>query len=210
LEIGMDSVIHLAQKCHLTGTLQPYPSLALGCIDTTLLPVVGMFNIFANTGLYVEPYTLVWIKDRWGNKIWKHTPQKPERVLDTRTSGQVTKTLTLGMDRLHKRYCAQWPKVAEAIVNTGTTNKSRTCWLMGSTPTFTTGIYIGCDDNRPMGDNVFPVHTAFPIWLDFNRNIDHCRKQFLYDPSLKEIVIDERTGKLVSGNTTTPTIHVMI
>ena len=79
---------------------------------------------------------------------------------------------------------------------TGTTNDSRTCWFIGSTPTITTAIYIGFDDNRPLGKNVYPIHTAFPIWLSFNRAIDQVEKTFSYDPSLQKKVIDERTGLL--------------
>jgi penicillin-binding protein 1A len=208
LEVGMEPVIDLAHRCHIPGDLQPYPSLALGCIDAPLLSVVGMFNIFANTGLYVEPHSLLWIKDCWGNKLWKRLTHTAERILDARTTGQITSILRLGMDRLHALYPDRWPPV-EALSKTGTTDDARTCWFMGSTPTLTTGIYIGCDDNRSMGKNIYPIHTAFPIWLDFNSVVPHHRTQFVYDPSLKEIIIDERTGKITYAQDPAA-IHVLV
>jgi penicillin-binding protein 1A len=210
LDVGIDLIIDLAGRAHLHAFLPPYPSLALGCVDATLLSVVGMFNIFANNGTYVEPYILVSIKDCWGNKLWKRSPILPEHIIDSRVAGQVTKVLASGMDRLYKFFPGRWPSSVEAISKTGTTNDSRTCWFMGSTPTVTTGVYIGCDDNRPMGKNIFPVHTAFPIWLDFNSAITHHRTQFVYDPALKEVVVDERTGSVVADGKGSSAMRVMV
>jgi len=193
LHVGAQSVVDLAKKCRIKSAFHTYPSLALGCIDTTLLQAAGMFNIFANDGIYVEPYSVSWIKDKWGTRIYKQMVES-ERVLDSRIAGQVKYVLSLGLQRVRKMYSsAHWIKT-QAISKTGTTNDSRTCWFIGSTPTLTTGIYVGFDDNRSMGDNVYPIRTAFPIWLAFNRDVEQPEKTFSYDPSLRTIIIDERTG----------------
>jgi penicillin-binding protein 1A len=86
-----------------------------------------------------------------------------------------------------------WLK-SEVISKTGTTNDSRTCWYAGSTSDLTVAICIGFDDNRSMGENVYPIRTALPIWLAFNRAVEHGEQKFSYDPSLSQVVIDERTG----------------
>ena len=46
-----------------------------------------------------------------------------------------------------------------------------------------------------MGKNVYPIGTAFPIWLAVNRSVEQVQKEFTYDPCLHDIVINERTGK---------------
>jgi len=102
--------------------------------------------------------------------------------------------LCLGPERVKSIYGVNnWIK-SQAISKTGTTNDSRTCWFIGATPTLTTAVYVGFDDNRPMGKNVYPIRTAFPVWLAFNRAIDQPEKTFSYDPSLQEKIIDECTG----------------
>jgi len=199
LRIGSATVTELAKRLRIAGPFHTYPSLALGTIEATIKEAAGMFNVFANNGIYVEPHHVRWIKDRWGKKIWK---AKPERalVLNSRVSGQVAKVMRIGIERVHKML---YPKLwidCEAISKTGTTNDGRTCWFIGSTPTLTTVIYIGCDDNRPMGDTVYPVHTALPIWKDFNRALSFLQKTFSFDSSLKEIYIHEKTGYLVDKN----------
>ncbi|TET06422.1 PBP1A family penicillin-binding protein [Candidatus Dependentiae bacterium] len=200
LRVGTEPIIALAKKLHLEGPFHHYPSLALGTIEATVKEAVGMFNVFANNGVYIEPHYVKWVKDRWGKKIWR---VKPERsvVLSSRVSGQVAKVLRIGIERIHKLLYQKLWIDSEAISKTGTTNDWRTCWFIGSTPTLTTAIYIGCDDNRPMGEHVYPVHTALPIWKDFNRALSAEQKTFSFDSSLKEVYVHEKTGQIIAKDT---------
>jgi penicillin-binding protein 1A len=193
LKVGACAVINLAKKCRLKADFHTYPSLALGCVDATLCDGAGMFNVFANDGVYIEPHVLSWVKDRWGTRIYKTTVDT-ERVIESDIVGQVKSVLSLGPERVKAIYGVNnWVK-SQVISKTGTTNDSRTCWFMGSTPTLTTAIYVGFDDNRSMGEDVYPRRTALPIWIAFNRAVDQVEKTFSYDSSLQEKIIDERTG----------------
>ena len=196
LQTGIVNVIALAKRCRLSGPFHPYPSLALGCVDATLKESAAMFNIFANDGVYVEPYCIQWVKDRWGTKLYKNTVHK-ERILSSRVVSQVAKVLELSLKRVRKWFENQWI-ASQAISKTGTTNDSRTCWYLGSTPSLTTAVYVGCDDNRSLGKNVYPIKTAFPIWLEFNREVPLPEKEFSYDPSLQSVFIHETNGRGVS------------
>ena len=192
LQTGIEPVCDLAQAMRLPEP-EPYPSIALGCVDATLDQVVGMFNVFANHGVYVKPYLIEWVKDRMHKKVWRHRAII-ERVLPAYVSDQVTKILGIGIRRF-SGYLGASAIDSEAIGKTGTTNDSRTCWFEGSTPTHTTAIYIGHDDNRGLGDNVFAVRTAFPIWHRLHKRIGCVQKQFVYDPSLREMHINWWTGE---------------
>lgn len=196
-QIGAEPIIALAKKARLSGPFHQYASLSLGCIDTTLHEAVGMFNIFANHGTYVEPHMVLWIKDPWGAKVYKHRSIS-EQVLPTHISGQVLKVLGLGLERVRALMPQKWVD-CQAASKTGTTNDHRTCWFVGSTPELTTGVYIGCDDNRPMGKNVYPLHTAFPVWIGLHRELTTTKKAFSYDPTLHEIIIDEKSGKQLTN-----------
>lgn len=192
LKVGIGNVIALARKVHITSDILPYPSLALGCIDASLDQAVGAFNIFANNGMYVQPYVVHWVKDKLGVKIYKHQ-EFCEQVLDTKVSGQVLKVLGLGMHRLRNSIGEQWFG-GDAAGKTGTTNDSRTSWFCGSTPELTTGIYIGRDDNKSLGQKVYGARTAFPIWFSFNKQVVKKAALFYYDPKLQEILVDSKTG----------------
>lgn len=194
LSTGAHHVVDLAKRCQFKGPFHTYPSLALGCIDATLIEVAGMFNIFARNGMYIEPHYIKWVKDDTGKKVIKSTPNT-HRVLLSHTSDQVTEVLKHGLNRIKSHYRNSAWIDSESIGKTGTTNDSRTCWFAGSTPSLTTAVYIGYDDNRPMGANVFPIKTAFPIWLSYHKLAHSAQKQFVLDPSLKQIHINQYTGQ---------------
>lgn len=192
LKVGIPPVIELARACHMQGPFFNYPSLALGCVDATMGETIGMFNVFANAGTYVEPHYIKWIKDEWGKKIYKYNPIH-EQVMPARIAGQVSKVMEAALGRIRLWWPDSWIP-CQGMSKTGTTNDSRVCWYAGSTPELTTLIYIGCDDNRSMGKDIYPLRTAFPIWLNFNKAFPSKQKQFTYDSSLKELFIDDRKG----------------
>ena len=196
LQYGVDASINLARRCHINADMNPYPSLALGCLDVTLIEAVGAFNVFANNGMYVEPHYIRWVKDKLGDKILKINPIQ-ERAMDCAISSQVLKVLTVGISRLKNSIGQNWFG-GDAAGKTGTTNDSRTCWFCGSTPDLTTGIYIGQDGNKSLGQKVYGSRTSFPIWFDLHKQIESSHRQFYFDPSLQEITVNWKTGELSS------------
>jgi membrane carboxypeptidase/penicillin-binding protein len=134
-----------------------------------------------------------------GNIFWKKPDVPDEVVIDSIVSGKVARVLQHTMHRYIK-HTKTFPRSIEMIAKTGTTNDSRTCWFIGASPTYTTGVYIGCDDNRSLGLNVFPIHTAFPIWRDCMGSWEHRYQKFVYNPLLQEAYIDAKTGAPCSPN----------
>lgn len=193
MRVGIEQVVILARACKLTGPCSAYPSLALGCIEASPLEATGMFNIFTNDGVYAQPHFIQWIKDEYGELVYTYQ-LKTERILDTLVAGKVKKAMTLGFRRYATRVKEDnfYPQV---ICKTGTTNDSRTCWFAGATPNLTTVVYVGRDDNMSLGHDIYPLLTAFPIWLDFNKTVNNTQQTFTYDPLLKEVTIDWVTGR---------------
>ena len=193
LENGAQNVIDLAQKCHLPGPFMPYPSLALGCTESSLLEATAAYTIFINKGMYEEPYSIEWIKDRWGKKIYKHKSE-PEQVLSQNICSQMVQALKLVPHYLQQKLQTPWLNV-ESIGKTGTTNQMRTCWFVGATPSYVTGIYVGCDDNRALQHVASATYTAVPIWLEFNKALTHPQTTFNLDPHLRMVTVNARTGE---------------
>lgn len=208
LKIGVDKPINLAKRCHINAIMHPYPSLALGSLDVTLIETVAAFNIFANNGVYVEPHYIRWVKDKLGVKILKsHALQ--ERVIDCAISSQILKVLTVGINRLKSSIGQNWFG-GDAAGKTGTTNDSRTCWFCGSTPDLTTGIYIGDDANKSLGQKIYGSKTSFPIWFNLHKEIKLPAKKFYYDPCLQEVFVNWKTGALSNDKNSSEVISLLI
>jgi penicillin-binding protein 1A len=52
---------------------------------------------------------------------------------------------------------------------TGTTNESRSAWFVGFSPDLVAGVFVGFDDNRPLGAAETGAQAAVPIFIDFMR-----------------------------------------
>ena len=88
----------------------------------------------------------------------------------------------------------------DSIGKTGSTNGSSTTWFVGATPEYTTAVYVGRDDNKPMGRYVYASSTAFPIWLGFMKHVPSVKQNFYFDPTLKEVFIDWSTGEQIKDS----------
>jgi len=203
LAIGPEKVVNMAQRCHISGPLLPYPSLSLGCVDSSAIEVAAAINIFANHGKYVEPHMIKWVKNKLGEKIYRFQEHE-SASMNSAVASQIVRVLMLNILRLQKVIGGKWFG-GDAFGKSGTTNDSRVCWFLGATPTLTTAIYVGEDHNESLGKNVSGVKTAFPIWFNMHKQLQIPAKKFYVDPSLKEVMINWKTGRL-STNTDDPEV----
>ncbi len=52
---------------------------------------------------------------------------------------------------------------------TGTTNEAKDTWFNGFTPNLVATVWVGFDQERPLGEAEEGARTALPIWIDFMR-----------------------------------------
>ena len=207
-KLGANLIIDWAKKFGIHRGLMPYPSLALGIAEATTKECVAAFNVFANNGKHVKPYLFEWVKNKWGKKLWSWNDES-HFVLDSKTNSKMINALSYRIKRVKLLHGPKNWINAEAIGKSGSTNSAATTWFVGSTPELTTAVYIGRDDNKPMGKRVFASQTAFPVWLEFNKGIDFTQKHFYLDPELKKVPIDWNTGKVLSDKNIKQDIFIL-
>ncbi len=196
LEVGVQRLISMAKRFNITRELYPYPSLALGTAHASVEENAAAFNTFANNGVYVKPFLIEWVRNEWGRKIWAYKPES-HRVLDPKTNAKMLKALSYRIKRAKNFFRHEKWIDTEAIGKTGANNGATTTWFLGSTPELTTAVYLGRDDNKPMGRYVYANQIVFPIWLHFTQSITTNKKQFYFDPGLQEVTINWKTGEKV-------------
>jgi len=193
LKIGPQYIIPWAKQFGIINKLTPYPSAALGTAELTVEENAAAFNVFANNGTYVKPYLIEWVKDETGAKIWEYE-EKAHRVMDSRLCSKMVNVLSLRMYRAQRFSPDGWIN-AESIGKTGSTNGASTTWFVGATPSLTTALYVGRDDNKPMGAQLFATQTTLPLWINFYRSFKSTKKHFYRDPSLHEVAVNWLTGE---------------
>jgi len=85
----------------------------------------------------------------------------------------------------------------DAAGKSGTTNDLRDAWFVGFTPELLTVVWVGFDDNQPVG--LSGTQAALPIWTEFMKNAlaGHPSVPFETPDGISFVEIDRDTGKLV-------------
>jgi membrane carboxypeptidase/penicillin-binding protein len=84
----------------------------------------------------------------------------------------------------------------DAAGKTGTTNDLRDAWFVGFTPELLTVVWVGFDDNQPVG--LSGSQAALPIWTDFMMAAlaGHPNVSFQPPAGVSFVTIDRDTGRL--------------
>jgi penicillin-binding protein 1B len=162
--VGLDTVVRYAQRMGLQGRLEAVPSLALGAFEATPLEVAQVYGVLANHGLRAAPLAVKEVMTAEGRVLEKHHIGV-EEALHPATAFIITDFLTGTFDRGTARSARQLGFQWRAAGKTGTTDEARDAWFAGYTPELLTVVWVGYDDNRPLG--LTGAQAALPIWVDF-------------------------------------------
>ena len=165
--VGADRVIDFAYRTGIRSPLPPYPSLALGAADLTVLEVAAAYATIANLGVHVEPYMIESVATRSGRELDAHVPQT-----STVLTPEVAYLLTHVLSGVVQRGTAQSAKslgLAAVAGKTGTTDGFTDAWFAGYTPRYTLVVWVGHDRKRRIGRGMTGATAALPIWKDVLR-----------------------------------------
>lgn len=196
-DIGIDYVIDYSRRLGITSNISRDLSIALGSSGLSLLEIVNAYSVFSNLGYLIEPVFITKIYDRDG-KLLENSKLIRKKVIDMSTAyimtnimESVVKSGTGWRIRALKR---------PAAGKTGTTNNLFDAWYLGYTPRYTTGVWVGLDQEAPLGKGEFGSRAASPIWLDYMQNALKGKpaRTFNVPEGIVFAKIDSKTGLLPS------------
>jgi len=167
-DIGIDYAIDYARKLGIESKLNRDLSIALGSSGVSLLELVKAYSVFNNSGYLVSPVFITKIVDRDGNVIEESSPVR-ENVIEKNTAYIMTNLLegVVKYGTGHRLKALNRPVAGK----TGTTNHLHDAWFVGYTPRYTTGTWVGFDDEDSLGKSETGSRAASPIWLGFVRKV---------------------------------------
>ena len=163
-EIGVDYAASYAANMGISSPISRNLSLALGTSGVTLQELVQAYGVLANEGKKVQPYFIQKIVDRTGH-IFEETQPKVEQVIDPRIAFMSSYVM---QDVVESGTGQRVRKIGRPVAGkTGTTDDTRDAWFLGFTPSLVAGVWVGFDQERPMGRQEVGGRAAAPIWLYF-------------------------------------------
>jgi penicillin-binding protein 1B len=194
-EAGYEEVARLWRAVGAGTPPRPYPSIALGVFEATPFEIAAAFTLFANGGT-IKPLRSILRMERDGRALPVKT-RLPDRPI---ASPDATFLVTNLMRSVINEGTGASARAAgfthDAAGKSGTTNDLRDAWFVGFTPELLTVVWVGLDDNQPLG--LSGTQAALPIWTTFMTRALAGRPNAGFEPpeGVTFVEIDRDTGRL--------------
>jgi penicillin-binding protein 1A len=200
-KIGLQKVLDRASALGLPA--EDYPrnlSVALGSGEVSLYELCRAYTGFARYGSYVQPRLVLKVASAWGEHIYEADTEAVEAI-----SPQTAYIIVKLMQEVVAHGTGFRARALGRPVagKTGTTNEERDAWFMGMTPYLLSGVYVGFDDNQPMGKYETGSRAASPIWLAYRQEVeeDYAPQDFMQPPEVSMVRVDAENGLLAGPGT---------
>lgn len=213
-QIGVSDAIDAAQRfgVYPKDLQQMNESMALGSGETTLQKLVLGYSAFVNGGHAIEPKTVDYIEDRYGNLLggekhkqieWNESllppmdKEKSEPLSDPQSLYQIVSILQGAVERGTGKQ-ARVPGHTIAG-KTGTTNMVKDVWFIGFSKNLIAGVYLGYDTPQPLGKGA-GSHMAARVFADFMKVAlkDESNQPFAVPDGLTIVRVNRNNGVAAS------------
>ncbi|MEZ0312623.1 MAG: penicillin-binding protein 1A [Myxococcota bacterium] len=192
-KVGPDKVIAMAHAIGVMSDLPKNLTLALGSGDVTPLEMSNAYATIASGGFYAPPIFIRKVVDA-NNATLEETRAELTEVMRPSVAYVVTQMM---------RSVVEGGTATRALVldrpvagKTGTSNESRNVWFGGFSPELAAMVWVGFDDNAPLG-RATGGSAALPIWIRFmGRALDGVpRRDFAAPPDVVFVKVDADSGE---------------
>jgi len=194
---GYDRVSALWKKLGVGNPPKAYPSIALGVFEATPYEIATAYTIFPNLGSVRSLKHLLKITSG-GVDVTKKSPDKLRPIARPATTYLVLDMMRSVLNFGTAAAARSLGFTLDAAGKTGTTNDQRDAWFVGFTPELLTVVWVGLDDNQPLG--LTGARAALPIWAEFMTRALTGRASVAFEvpEGITFADIDLTTGKLAT------------
>jgi len=148
-QVGFSTIADMARRFGITSPISTYPAMVLGSSEVRLIDMTRAFASVANKGVAVTPYGIRRVVTADGRMLYQHETGE-ERVL---VAPWVAAEMT---DLLQSAVLSGTGRAAQigrpVAGKTGTTTSNKDGWFIGFSSGLTTGVWMGRDDARTVGN----------------------------------------------------------
>lgn len=202
VSVGINTAIDTAERLGIS-TLKDRkrfgPALVLGGAEVKLLEHTAGLGSFGNQGVYQAPSPILKIEEPSGKIIFEKKTSAGRQAIKTQAAYLISNILSDNEAR--KFIFGARNKLAipgrQVAVKTGTTQDYRDAWTVGFTTDIAVGVWVGNNDNSPMGQKADGSVVAAPIWREFISQVLSVRPKvaFKRPKEIVELRADRVTGK---------------
>jgi penicillin-binding protein 1A len=196
-ELGPPVVAAMAHAMGITSDLPDGDadlSVALGSGEVSPLELTNAFATFAAGGKAQPPRIVESINGE------VEPPGDVSQAMTPETAYVITDMMRSVLEPGGTGAGAAKDLKVPAVGKTGTSNDKnhheRDAWFMGLTPEYAVGVWVGYDDNRPLGAKQTGGALALPVFVDVINKIGSKGRHFERPAGVVVVKIDKATGLL--------------
>lgn len=228
--VGINDAIKTAREMGIKTLTDPSRyglTLVIGGGEVKLLDLTSAYSVFANNGSFVEPSAVLKVEDINGEVLEEKKDFIKSQVLPENVSYQISDILSDNKARVPTFGNGSVLEIPghSVAVKTGTTNNNKDAWTVGYTPSYTVGVWVGNNDNKPMKKG--GVGLAGPVWNEIMSFVVSKKESEVFpSPSVlgleskpvlrgvwqggESYLIDKISGKLATEYTPTETLDEIV
>ena len=165
-QAGFRTIADLWAAASGGATPPAYPSIVLGSFESTPLEVAAAYTVLANRGVRAPLHAVSRITA--GGEVIHRAADPPRPTARADSAFLVTWMLRSTLDTGTASAARRNGFAHDAAGKTGTSNDLRDAWFAGFTPTLLAVVWVGMDDDSPLG--LTGAEAALPIWTAFMRD----------------------------------------
>ncbi|MEA1982893.1 MAG: penicillin-binding transpeptidase domain-containing protein, partial [Campylobacterota bacterium] len=188
-DIGLNNLLKELKKFNIKNIPHDL-SISLGTMSMSPLGLARAYTSFSNQGIQVKPHLIASIEK--SNEVI-YEKQHVEHRTAVPTQAFIMTTI---LRDVVNRGTARKGRVKglELAAKTGTTNSNVDGWLAGYSPTISTIVWFGNDDNTPMYKKETGGRISGPAFSSYYQNVLKLYPQIKREFDVPEGIIEVHTG----------------
>ncbi|MDN5919327.1 MAG: penicillin-binding protein [Pseudonocardia sp.] len=179
LDVGPAKVAEAAHQAGIPADLLPNPTggIALGDREVHPQDMASAYATFAADGMYREPYMVAKVTAGDGRVIFdRGATDTGRQVMDADVARNVTESMTDVASSSRIDLSGGRPVAAKTgTVQSSTEGQNNDAWTVGFTPSVSTAVWVGTDDNTPIknsaGRPIYGRMLPGSIWQSFMNDV---------------------------------------
>ena len=194
MDIGVARIAKTLKDMGVTRPLDLFPSLLLGAASLTPMEVTQMYQTLAGDGFSTPIKSIRAVVDTDG-KLLQSYPFTVRQAVDPAATYIVNTMLQEVMHAGTGRSAySSFPQDYGLVGKTGTTNDSKDSWFAGYTGDYLSVVWVGRDDNKPIG--LTGSSGALPIWITLMKQISTQPVNLIPPDNVKLVLVESGSGLL--------------
>ena len=147
-EVGTSTIADMARRFGVTTPINTHPSMVLGTSDVRLIDMTRAFASVGGNGIAVAPYGITKVTTASGDVLYEHRAERSNVLVAPQVAAQMIDLLQTAVNT----GTAKAAQIGRPVAGkTGTTSSNKDGWFLGFSSGITTGVWMGRDDNKPVG-----------------------------------------------------------